>query len=168
MAIDTNLNKSQSSNYELVLTKLPTETTIEATKELTLNIFGTILPSIDIAQNPVYWLGSRTVQEGEMTYSDWTVNFAVDSHFDNWQTLYNWMMSIRNNRDKHGEIPRKYAITASLRILDNFRKVVLLVNFENVWISNLGEVSLTHREYDTNLEGSLTLSYDTFRIVDKQ
>jgi hypothetical protein len=166
MPIETNLNKSQSSNYQLVIGMIPTESSLQATRELTLNIFGTVLPSINIAQNLVYWMGAATKQDGEMTFDDWTVNYIVDSNFDNWKVLYNWMTFVRNEKDKFGEIPRLYAIKAMLRILDNFRQPVLVVEFENVWVTGMGEVNLTHRDYDTNLESTVTLSYDSYHILE--
>jgi hypothetical protein len=164
MTINTNLNKSTPSNFELVLSKFPTEVDITPNKELTLNIYGTVIPSVNISTLYAYWQGAKTTQDGEVQFTDWIVNYTVDSNFDNWQILYKWLTYVKNNKDKMGEDPLKYAISASMVVTDNFRRRVLTVNFGNVWLMDLGEVSFSHRDYDVNLESTITLMYDYYTL----
>lgn len=163
--ISVNLDKSGPSNFQLVFPKLPTETTLGATHELTLNIHGTIIPGLSLDTIEGSWLSAVIpFDSGRMTFEPWTVEFTVDSQFLNWKVLYRWLTAINNNKDKHGALPSEYAVDATLRVTDNFRNEILRIYFTNVWINMLGEITFSMREGETNLECTCQFVYDRFEL----
>jgi hypothetical protein len=163
--ISVNLDKSQPSNFSLVFPKLPTEATLGATDELTLNIHGTIIPGLALDTVEGAWLGAIVqFDSGRMTFEPWTIEFTVDSQFLNWRVLYRWLVAINNNKDKHGALPSEYLVDATLRVTDNFKNEILRIYFSNVWINMLGELSFTMREGEANLECTCQFVYDRFEL----
>ena len=161
----TNLNKATPSNFELIFPKVPTSDDIRATQGLTLNIHTTVLPSLTLETTEVPWQGGTVHQDiGSITFEPWLVQFTVDSVFSNWLVLYKWLTYINNNKDRYGRSSGDYKVDASLRILDNFHKEILVVDLIGVWINMLGEISLTYREGDSNLESSANFIYDRYEI----
>ncbi len=162
----TNLNKTTSTNYQLGIPLLPTERTLDATKELVLNIFGTIIPSVSLDQSESKWQGNKMLYHvGGMTFDVWNIQFIVDSEYNNWSTLFKWLTSISNNYNIASSIPSEYMVDCSLKITDNFQNTVLKILFKNVWILSLGEVMLSQREGESQVECSATLVFDRYEIV---
>lgn len=165
--IQESLNKSTATNFNLVFPKIPTESTISANKPLTLNIFGTVIPSLTLDQTESRWQGGRMIfQSGSVTFDQWPINFIVDSKLSNWILLFNWMTGISNNKNVYSDIPNNYMVDASLNIMDNFETSILKVNFKNCWVQSLGEVSFSQREGESILEASATIIYDRYEIVE--
>lgn len=162
-----NLNKATATNYKLALPVLPSETTLEATRELTLNIYGTVIPSVSLDQNESRWQGHKMLfHAGGITFDTWSFQFSVDSAYGNWATLYNWLTYIANNYDTPSGLPADYMVDCALHIADNFGNTVMKITFKNTWIMSLGEVTLSQREGENTVESSATLAYDRFEIVE--
>jgi len=161
-----NLNKSNSTNYQLIFPLLPTEIYYEKSKQFTLNIFGTILPSISLNQQELEWQGNKAFTDsGDITFGMWTVDFQVDSKFSNWLVLYKWMMMIHNNSNSPGFVRDKgLVIDATLHIMTNFRQKTLVIKFIDIWPTELGEISLSKRTGQDDLESQVTFSYDKYVI----
>lgn len=162
----SNLNKSTSTNFELVFPVLPTETSLKGTDALVLNIYETVLPSITLDTTDINWMGATVHQDiGSIVYDSWFVNYTVDSKFNNWYTLYKWLTYINNNRDRFGRDPKEYKVDATLRVLDNFRNCIMTATFIGAWVNMLGEVALSYREGTSNLESNINIMYDRFEIT---
>jgi hypothetical protein len=160
-----NLNKSTSSNFELVFPKIPTEPDLRAMSGLTLNIHSTVIPSMTMETTDINWQGGVAHYEvGTLTFEPWYVNFAVDSNFDNWKKLYKWITFINNNKDRFGRPREEYMVDAVLRVLNNFRQPIMEIDIYNCWINMLGEMSLTYREGDQNLESQANFIYDRYEV----
>lgn len=163
--VTTNLNKATPSNFELIFPKIPTGDSIKDMQGLTMNIHSTVIPSITLNTTDVHWQGGTAFQDiGEITYEPWLVSFTVDSLFNNWQTLYKWLTFINNNKETYGRARDQYKVDATLRVLDNFRQEIIVIDLIGVWINMLGEISLTYREGSQNLESSANLTYDRYEI----
>lgn len=161
----TNLNKATPSNFELVFPKIPVSDNVRDMQGLTLNIHTTVIPSLTLDTTEVEWQGATVFQDsGDITFEPWLVNFTVDSQFTNWITLYKWLTFINNNNDRYGRARDTYKIDATLRVLDNFRNEILVIDLIGVWINMLGEISLTYREGSQNLESSANLIYDRYEV----
>lgn len=161
----TNLNKSTASNFELIFPKVPTGNSLRDTEGLTLNIFETVIPSLTLDTVDVHWQGGVAHQDiGGITYEPWYVNFTVDSKFENWKVLYKWLTFINNNKNRYGRSTDTYKIDATLRILDNFRNEILVVDIIGLWVNMLGEISLTYREGTQDLSSSANFIYDRYEI----
>jgi len=163
MTITTTLNHSSPSNFELCFPKLPSETTLDAGDEFTLSIFSTIVPSLNLDLIEHRWMGSATQRaSGNVVFEPWNINFIVDVNFTNWQLLYNWVTYINNAKDDYIKEHSNYAVDATLRVTDNFQAEIFKLFFVGVWITNLGEVTLSYREGDQVLECSASFAYDYF------
>ena len=167
MALATQVNKSSPTNFELVFPLIPRAAGFKDNDELTLNIFSTIIPSLTLETGIDDWMGTkRTKATGKAEWEQWNVNFLVDSEFKNWQLLFKWIMYINNSKDKFSEDYKNYTVDATLRIIDNFSNEIFKVHFISVWITMLGEISLSYREGEQLLECNATFSYDYFKIRD--
>lgn len=164
--VDVQVNKSNPSNFELVFPKIPTESSISASEELTLNIYGSIIPGLTLDSTEENWMGGKTQNPSKLTFEPWSVDFTVDSGFYNWKILFKWLMFVNNNKDKYSEIPKKLKIDATLRIIDNFHQEVLRIFYVDVWIQSLNEVQLTYRESQPNLECNAGFVYDRFELIE--
>jgi hypothetical protein len=163
---ETNINKSDPSNFELVLPKLPLETTLSANEELIISIYSTVIPGITLNVDEQHFMSAKSNgTDGSITFEPWSFQFAVDSNFANWYLLYRWMVYISNNRDNFGREYSDYMVDATLRITDNFRNEIFKLKFKNVWISGLAEVTLSHREGNNLLECNATFMYDRYETI---
>jgi hypothetical protein len=166
MGLSTGLNKSVPSNFQLVFPVLPAEVSIETSRELTLNVYGSVIPSINLENLEVGWLGGKIqVQSGKLNMDPLTINFVVDSELRNWRTLVNWVFFINNNIDTFAKLGTDQSVDATLKISDNFNKEILRVIFRNVWIQTVGEITLSMREGENTLESSATFLYDRYEIL---
>jgi hypothetical protein len=162
--VDVQVNKASPSNFELVFPKIPTESTISASEELTLNIFGSIIPGLTIESTELNWQGGLSQNSGKTAFEPWSVDFVVDSQFANWKMIYNWITYINNNKDKYSELPKNYKVDATLKITDNFQSEILRIFFIDIWVQSLNEVSLSHRESESYLECNVNFAYDRYEV----
>lgn len=163
----TNLNKATNQNFQLIFPKLPTETTIRGSEILTLNIHGTVVPSMTLDTVQHNWQGGQyPMAKAPITFEPWYTNFEVDSNFDNWHKLYKWINFINNNKDNYDRNPGNYWVDATLHLVDNFDKPVLNVGIYNIFPTMLGEISLSYREGETNVQSSVSFAYTRFDVLD--
>ena len=161
-----NLNKSNATNYQLIFPMLPVEEYYEKSKQFTLNIFGTVVPSLTLDVDPRNWQGGKAFTDtGELTYGPWNVEFTIDSEFRNWKVLYNWIMRVNNNEDDYGEVRGKeLTIDATLLVMNNYRNPSLKIRFHDIWPYELGDVSFSKRDTEDDLICNATFMYDKYEI----
>jgi hypothetical protein len=165
MSLQAQLNKASSFSFELVFPLIPIQTEVRANEELTLNIYETVLPGVTLDVERRRWQGGViNVASGELTFEPWNVNFVVDSEFKNWQLLFKWMTFINNNKDKYIDKYENYSVDATLKVIDNFQNQKCTLFFVDVWPNNLGEISMTYREGESNLEAQVSFVYDRFEL----
>lgn len=160
-----NLNKATASNFQLIFPKIPTGDSTKDMKQLSMNIHTTIIPSLSLDTVDINWQGGVFRKDiGNVVFDNWYVNFTVDSSFSNWLTLYKWFTFINNNKDTYGRSTDQYKVDATLQVLDNFRNEILVMDIHGIFITMLGEISLTYREGSRNLESSANFIYDRYEI----
>ena len=163
----TNLNKTTATNYQLAIPLLPSETTLEASKELMMNIYGTVIPGLSLDLSESKWQGNKMLyHSGGLNFDTWEIQFLVDSQYKNWTLLYNWLTTIANNYDTPSAKPSDYQVDCSLKITDNFQNTVLKIILKNTWIQSLGVVTLSQREGEAQVECSATLAFDRFEVIE--
>ena len=71
-----NINQTTSTSFELRLSNIPTNNA-EQTSEVTLQIFGTVIPSITIDSIQPFWQGTggKKDSSGAIAFGSWMVNF---------------------------------------------------------------------------------------------
>ena len=167
MSLTTIVDKASPSSFELVFPVVPQGTNLTTNRELSLNIFSTIIPGLTMDVAEERWMGAKTTHAtGSLTFEPWNISFIVDSEFRNWTVLYNWMTYINNNHDKFIENYSDYVVDATLRIVDNYQNQVFTLFFVGVWINSLGELSLSTREGEQLLECTASFVYDRFEMRD--
>ena len=165
MPLDVNVDKASPASFELVFPILPEGVGLASGKELTLNIFSTIIPGVTMDVEELRWQATKTTQAtGTLTFEQWNVNFLVDSELLNWKSLFNWLTFINNNKDKMLESPEDYVVDATLRVIDNFGSEVFRLFFTGVWINALAELTMSHREGEQVLECNGQFVYDRFEL----
>jgi hypothetical protein len=165
MALSIQLNKSNPTNFRIVFPILPSEISAYGTKELSLNVHGSVIPGVQIEQGQNNYQATKTnYSMGPMVFDAWNVDFIIDSELKNWRILFDWMTYINNNKDKMMEEASKYQVDASVLILDNFNNEVLRLAFIGVWPTSIGEITLSYRDDAPILESNVTFSYDYFEI----
>ena len=163
MSLTTILDKASPSSFELVFPVVPQGTDLSTNRELSLNIYSTIIPGLTMDVDEERWQGAKFTQAtGSLTFEPWNVNFIVDSEFKNWLVFYNWLTYINNNHDKFIEAYDDYVVDATLRVMDNYQSQVFTLFFNNVWINSLGELALSHREGEQLLECNASFVYNRF------
>ena len=165
MAFDTNIDKATPTNFELVFPILPTQVTLAAHNELSLNLQGVVLPSITLQPGEVGWQDTKhKIAVGPLEFEQMQVQFIVDSYFSNWRVLFQWMTYISNNKDKMMEFHKNFAVDASLSIQDNFQREIMRIAFIGMWPVNVQETSFSTREAEVTIESSATFVYDYFEL----
>ena len=160
-----NLGKATPSNYELIIAKVPTEDTLGAITPLILNVFSTVIPVVSLSEETQGYLATQTKYGiGPMLYEQLSVGFVVDSLFENWKLLAEWIKFVNDNSEKMAERKKIYAVDATLAITDNYRQAIMAIRFVDMWPITVAEVSLSQREGETQVECSATFNYDYFLI----
>ena len=163
--IDRQINKSTPTNFKLIFPKFP-YIDDDGEKELTLNIYETVIPSLTLETDELKWQGAKYITpSGKVTFNPWNVNFMVDSDFKNWIKLMRWITHINNNFDQFVRSPSTYSVMASMLVIDNWNNPILNVVFENVWITEIGEVRFSYREGSTDLVSQATFAYSRYMIA---
>jgi hypothetical protein len=155
------VDKANATNFELIIGKIPNKT-VSQTKNVILNLFETVIPSMDVTTIDANWMGvvARRDNSGGVSFQDWTVSFFVDRNFDNWRTLHDWL---KYAAEQH-TIPSEHNVGATLSIRNNFNEEVIRIFFENVWIKNIGEVRLTYQSGEEFLQCTATFEYSRFDV----
>jgi len=165
MTIST-LSKANATQYKLVLHKIPViGSTIHDLDTLRLNIFNVILPGINLDMSQMPWQGLHTpMHQGGINFDPLTINFVVDGRFANWKILFDWLISIANNKDKATSLADEYVTDASLLLMDNWDTILFKIVFKNLWITSLGELTFSIRDGETHIECSSVFTYDRYEV----
>jgi hypothetical protein len=157
-----NVNKSTPTSYELSITNIPTRSTEETTSVL-LQIYQTVIPGIDIPTIDTPFMGRRVHRDSTvMDFQDWNISFFVDADFSNWKILFDWIVYIT----QIDQLPSHHNINAVLSLKNDFGQEVMKLFFTDVWIKNLGEVSLNAQAGDEFLQSTAIFDYGHFDVYE--
>ena len=160
-----NLDVTNAQNFKLVFPILPVSTDLNDNKNLTLNIFSTVLPSVTLNTEERGWQGGKIqAATGKLTFEPWNVSFVVDSLFANWILLFKWLTYINDGHAKWAELDNNYMVDASFQALNNWGTRVFEVMFHNVWITSLGEVQFSYREGSALIECQASFVYSHYEL----
>jgi hypothetical protein len=156
----TNVNQVTPTTFELAISHIPAKDRDDI-REVTLQLFGTVIPSIDIAGIDINFMGRRVNRDssGALDFQDWNITYFINSNFSNWKILYDWITYIVDIN----ALPSDHNTTAVLYIRNNFNQDVLKIYFYNVWIRNLGEVTLNTQSSEEFLQCTANLEYSRYK-----
>ena len=157
--MDNTYNLLSGNRFQLVIPVLPFPNTIG--RELTLNIYGTVIPGNSMNVETLDWQGGfARFPIGSKNHNPFTFNFIVDEDFTNWRTFNDWMDWITDEDDHYTRSFPDFCVNPALIIYDGFGKQVLQITLINAWVKAIGDVRLNTREGQTYLECDATLEYD--------
>lgn len=160
------LSRSRKTNFQLVFPVLPHQDNVDEQSDFRLNIFGSVLPGIQIQPQEFPWQGGKVYGEsGDIEYKQWNTSFLVDQDFNNYITIYEWMMSIIDGYNNFGSKFEDYQIDSSLLIFNNWEENILTFKFKNIWPSDIGDIELSYQEGEELLKCDITFTYDWFSKV---
>lgn len=170
---DSDLNVARKDKYILVI-DLPqcfrnlkdTEESVKCTnfktQKLHINIFGNIVPEIEIPSLdlPGWGQSLKASSLGRPAYKPVLVNFTIDSKFENYYVIYKWLDLMNNDTEgyfdadkelnKVGHIPH-YSTTFTLYGLDEWNEPRIRWNYFGAFPTTLGKLDLSKRQ-DEELE----------------
>lgn len=160
-----NFNKSAAANYELIFPVLPITKEPSDADILSLNIHGTVVPSISIQTSENNWQGSMYPSAlSELIFEPWYVNFTIDSNWCNWYMLYRWITFIDNGEDMYGRSTNQYFVDATLNIYDNSNNRIMSIKIINIYPTALNEVTLSQRDGKSNLDCGVNFNYTRLEV----
>lgn len=156
-------DKFSPNTFALVFPNIPG---VADNSMLILNVHSVNLPNLELGAKDIRWLGGTThIPEAVTHWGALTVQFVVDERMKNWRTIFKWITSMHNNKDKYvPENRASYAIDASLIMLDNYKKPFLEFKFVNAFPTTLSECSMSYREGNRYIESSVSLTYDYYDV----
>ena len=163
MSVIQNLNKAEGTSYELIFPILPVTEKPKDMDIFTLNIHGTVIPSMTLGTTEPQWQNaSFPMAIAPTTFEPWFVNFTVDSDYCNWFTLYRWMLFINNPITGFAKSFDEYSVDAELKLINNQHDEVMKLIIKGIYPTLLNEVSLSHREGEANLDCGVSFNYTYF------
>ena len=145
------------------------EVTIPTTANLfngdSLNLFAkaTSIPGGTIGTVIVPYFGREVKMAGNRTFPEWTVtvindeNFAIRSQFEGWMHKIN---SHAANYRNAGTTSTSYTSTATVKQYGKSSSVSATYSFQNLFPTDLSEITLDWGDNDTIEEYTVTFSYD--------
>lgn len=137
--------------------------------KLQMNVFGNLVPDIEIGAIPVKGWG-QTLKVSSLArdaYKPITVDFTVDSNFENYFVIYKWLdimngardgsFDSKNEIDRNGKM-RDYSTTFSLYALDEYRAPVVRWNYTGAFPTALSNINFNKRKPE-EIECSFTFEF---------
>ena len=118
------------------------------------------------------------IPSDQLTFSDLSMDFAVDEHMTNWQEVFKWMRGLgfpedwnqytqeNNTRGSstYGDLPRNYS-DATLFILGSNNVPIKSFTFVDCFPTSLGGMRFSSTNSDVSYTVSnITLSYSYFKV----
>lgn len=161
----SNLNLGSGNNFQLYFPVLPFSSTIQDSKDLSIHVYGSIIPGVNFDSTPHSWQGWDMKRlDSNLIFQDLTIEFSVTEDFRNWLVLFEWMTNINNNKDIASKGVNTYTTDANLIVYDNFGKSIFKLKYINIVPYDLSAVTLSYRDAEMYLESTCTFAYDRFEL----
>lgn len=115
-------------------------------------------PNVTIGQIEVFNQGRKIVIPGDTSYDNsWSVTFYNNEEHSIRRDLLLWMKATDNfQANTHSGVPAELMVDMSISQLDSLEKEVVKYTFHNVWVSEVGAVTLDATSIDTLQEFDVT------------
>lgn len=126
------------------------------TQKLQMAVYGKIVPElkIDSIDIPGWTHTLKASSKARPAYAPVTLNFIVDSKYENYYVIYKWMNIMNNNLAGGFDISNEtrktgkmgdYSTTFSLYLLDEYNKPVVRWDYLGAFPTSLGSLNLDKR-----------------------
>ena len=127
---------------------------------------STAFPSMTIGQIELYNQGRKLVIPGDTSYTTtWEVTFYGTEDHALRKDLISWMLSADNfQKNVHSGNPNDILGELSVEQLDSAGNATVRYTFHNVFVQEIGEISLGDDTQDTPMEFSCTFSFSDWTV----
>jgi len=166
------LNKGRLDKFLLVL-NLPTAMRADTKKTLTgrsnkntiqdslqFSVYGSIVPKVVVPEETLGYAGQsfKKSTHTRPPYENITVNFTIDSEFNNYWVIYKWLDLMNDEKTSHFnskkaagtnksfKSPDLYQTNFSIFAKDEFEKNKVKFTYTNAFPVSLGQISYNYRQ----------------------
>lgn len=150
--------------------------TLFRTKKLQMNVFGNIMPEMEIESLSVPGWG-QTPKVSTLARPAWkpiNINFTIDSKYENYYTIYKWM-DLMNDALEGGFDPKNllddakgrladYSTTFSLYALGEYNEPKTRWNMFGAFPVSLGSINFNKRGDPTEIECDFTYEFSFLKM----
>lgn len=185
--IQSNLNRSSKDKFYMLM-ELPYALRQRAAKDpkisiepLKLSVYGTVVPDITVPETDARFLGQNLHLStyARPNYPPITINFVVDSQYNNYYLLWQWLdvmnLSIDNRYGggiNYGDVigsgdQFEYQTTITITALDEYNNPVIDFIYTKAFISSLGALNYSYREGAALVECNATFHFSQLDVKKK-
>lgn len=126
-------------------------------------------PSMTIGQIELWSQGRKLVIPGDTAYTNtWTLTFYNTEDHALRKDMIAWMASADNFQDNtHSGNPNAILGELSVEQLDSAGEATVKYTFHNVFVQEVGEISIGDDQVDTPMEFDVTFSFTDWVVGDK-
>lgn len=150
-----------------------------STDPILMTVHGTVVPDIQVPEVDLRYLGQNlhVSTYARPNYPPLTVNFTVDSRYNNYYVLWEWLDSMNLAIENYygGTVLRpsdiisigdqfEYQTTITITALNEYNEPTLEFIYTKAFLSTLGGISYSYREGQTLMEGSATFHYSQLDV----
>lgn len=174
--------KAQNNNQAVTnkwVADIPISTIISDIEDTSLSLVTFSIPQTQISSSPISYMGdSVEIPTGVVNPDDKTItfNYLLSSDWSQYKNLQKWvslLSNVNSTIDVAGQSPilsmsnyAIYSLPIRVYILDEFKKMVMSIKYENCWISDFSEISLDYSDDPQPINHSFTIKYSSFKIED--
>lgn len=127
-------------------------------------------PSMTVGQIEVYNQGRKLIIPGDTTYTNtWTLSFYQTEDHAIRKDMIAWMTAIDHFQDNfHTGNPNALMTDMSIEQLDSAGNATAKYTFHNVFVQEVGEITLGDDQVDTIIEFDVTFSFTDWVVGDGQ
>lgn len=145
--------------------------------KLQLNIWGVIIPDLDIEEMPIRFSG-QTLKYSSLSrpeFPNLNINYQVDNKYENYYLLYKW--ADLQNDDLYGRFNNKniggdrgsghiceYSAPMTIYALDEYKKEVAKWDFDDCFVSSVGGIEYDFQSNANIITSTFQISYSNIRM----
>jgi len=144
------------------------------------SVYGTMVPEIEVPATEIRYGGSTLYQSSHTknSYPPVTVNFTVDSRFNNYWMIYSWLNLLHDEKtglfDAHDLIPAKglpnssahfdeYQTNIIITAFDEYNKEVISFTYTKAFPTSISDLKFIYRE-GKEIDCSFTFVYSQLYV----
>ena len=120
------------------------------------------LPTWQVGQYEVPYMGRKLKYGGDRTYEDWTVTVINDEDFDIRRAFEEWNASINSPVENSRLYPNQYKSNAQVTQLGKDKTPLRTYTFDGIFPTNISAIDLNWETTDAIEEFTVTFAYDWF------
>lgn len=152
------IGKSNKNNWNFIFSSVPGNP-VRSDEKFKLNITNLTLPGVTLEETYIPFNGTKIYDAIGVEYDSLQVSSLVDSNYENYFTIYDWMMGIYNGFNKFGGAWNGMQTEADLHLLDSFGKLIRGITFHNIWPVSMGAVDLSYQDSE-KMNMDITFRFD--------